>query len=145
MPLTTEQLLIPRWKIISPIPFLPSEWKYLYKVDFIITDDGKSSAFNQNGVHVFATEWEEYPNIFQSLPWWSDRNPEDMPEYVASKPIFESDNVKCYKVSEWYIYKQPVGGEEMIGFTSPYGHTIGAHAVLPIDEQEYTAYISQKQ
>lgn len=39
MPLTKEQLLIPRYKVIAELPFKPSS--DMYAVGDIITDDGK--------------------------------------------------------------------------------------------------------
>lgn len=128
MPLTKEELLKPRYLVTADYPCA------ILEVGQIIN--------TYESAMTYVTESEkaclkDYPHLFQPLQWWEERKPEDMPEHVATRPIFESDNVKYYKVSEWYTYKQPVGGEEMIGFASPDGHTIGAHAVLPIDKEEY--------
>lgn len=85
MPLTKEQLLIPRYKVIGKIPFLSKEDSALYEIGTIITDDGIRPAINSNGDPVFITEWNEYAHIFQPLPWWSDRKADEMPEYVKDE------------------------------------------------------------
>lgn len=146
--LSKEQLLQARFKVMGPFPHMNCKVG-----DILDFSDGYSSKritrtphddpwgetnYTTHGFDQF--ELQEYPNLFQPLPWYSDRKPEEMPEYVITKQIFESDNVRCFKVSEWYIYKPPIDEADMIGFTSPDGHRIGAHAVLPIDESEYLAY-----
>ena len=40
---------------------------------------------------------EKYPHLFQPLPWWSDRKPEDLPEYV------KNDRGLCFRVDSWRI------------------------------------------
>lgn len=148
MPLTKEELLKPRIKCVIDYP------GNIFGVDKILQFTDKADKefsfseewfFIKDDVAWGKTFFDQYPLLFKKLEWYEEIKPEDMPEYVMTKPIFESDNIKYYKVSEWYMYQPPIDPEEMIGFTSSDGYTIGAHAVLPANESEYTAYINQKQ
>jgi hypothetical protein len=87
-----EQLLIPRHKIIAPIPFQPAE--DMYNVGDIITDDGVIAARNQHGDPVFVVEWDKYPHLFQPLPWYAERKKSEMPEFIKC-------DERVWKVTEW--------------------------------------------
>lgn len=78
--MTNEELLIPRWKVISDFPFN----KY-YPVGKIIIDNGKDAAKIENGHDVFACDWNEFPHIFKKLQWYEERKIEDLPKYVINK------------------------------------------------------------
>jgi hypothetical protein len=93
MPLSVEELLRPRYKVIADYFFNP------YKLGDIIT-----LPKNNRSVHLTTTSHtdefgdrvsqaehyapkviDQYPHLFQPLQWWEDRNSEDMPEYVIEE------------------------------------------------------------
>ena len=99
--MTPEQLLIPRFKCIAPLPFQPD--KDMYKVGDIFTDDGKTVAKNQNGDPVYPVVWQEYPHLFKPLEWHEDRAQEDLPEYLIYQKDFHysQGTVVQAKKYEW--------------------------------------------
>jgi len=145
MALTKEQLLQPRYKVISDYP------DSCYSIGIILTmqQDIHGSWFydfaRESGVK---SEPESffllYPMIFKKLEWWEERKAEDMPEHVQYK-IYPGS--QCFKVDHWVIYKlyqDTQFEQECIGIRSPNG-IIGAHALIPISKEEYEAYINSKQ
>lgn len=147
MPLTKEQLLIPRYKVIAYYPQPPfneetDEHKFI-EGDLLIQS-------NVNGVSTFrrygrlghmsvgvpcCPHPEKYPKIFQPLHWWSDRNPEDMPEYYK-----HSGTHGVYKTNF-----RPQGGVVMLRFSSTETVPTRLEYTEPATEEEYIAYINQKQ
>lgn len=81
--MTPDELLIKRYKCIAPIPFQP--FPDMYNVGDIFTDNGKTAVLNQKGDPVYVVEWEKYSHLFQPLPWYAERKPEDMPPYIKRK------------------------------------------------------------
>lgn len=133
--MTPDELLMPRYKVIAidttesfqigEILNHPPEWNdYLW-----VTPDGKIIFYP-----------EKYPHLFKPLQWWEDRKPEEMPQYVVIC-IDVSSFGKCLNVKEWFYYTSPIGEERSIGFKDHDGNTIGAHAVRPITEADYNAYL----
>ena len=77
MPLTKEQLLIPRYKCISLWMFEPkSTLGAIYEQPSVPRGGQWTAMWN------WWDELSRHPHLFQLLPWWSDRDTEDMPEYV---------------------------------------------------------------
>lgn len=68
MPLTVEQLMAVRYKVIADYPYSP------YKAGQIITPNTGS------GLHILL---KGFPNIFSDLEWWQEREVSEMPEYVV--------------------------------------------------------------
>lgn len=125
--MTPEQLLIKRYKCIAPIPFQP--FPDMYNVGDIFTDNSKTAVLNQKGDAVCVVEWEKYPANFQPLPWWSDRKPEDLPEYVK----FEDG--KVFKILKWEVDFCKVEG-------SPY--LMDANFFIPATAEEYEQWKQSK-
>lgn len=78
---TVEELLRDRYKVIGPYPFSP------YNIGDIITVEPDRKYFIasetcRNAYSLPNTKLKDMPNIFQPLPWWSDRKVEDMPAFV---------------------------------------------------------------
>lgn len=129
MPLTKEQLLQKRFKFIMPYP--GSHWEVGDIFESILEDIYKVKS---SPVKMIESVMESYPSIFQPLPWWSDRKPEDMPEYLKwrtkqqiVKPVRWEANCEFYYLSE----------HDIVGYYSDYTD--------PATEEEYNAYINQKQ
>lgn len=88
-----EYLLIPRYKVKDKYPGMELEPFY---VGQIITlqwhreedDDDCAEGYvhvpNKHMPRSFMWQsfFDLFPNIFEPLPWWSDRKVEEMPEYV---------------------------------------------------------------
>jgi hypothetical protein len=85
--LTVEELLRDRIKIIADYP--GNKFKVgdilTYSHNFLptmIVGVGNQIWRNQEGVIVSYNKFKDFPHLFQPLPWWSDREIEDLPKYV---------------------------------------------------------------
>lgn len=92
--MTTEQLLVPRFKVIAAYPGS----KHYYKVGDILTDNGKDAVTNQKGDAVPYGDWAQYPHLFKKLEWWHDRSIEDLPKYVN-----DTMNAGSIHKIDWYL------------------------------------------
>lgn len=99
--MTTEELLIPRYKVTGPYPFSP------YKVGEIITPNNGSINFIAAQTETYyhflpISRIAEMENLFEPLLWWKDRKVEDMPQFVKVIPedISERTGLIC-KVHRW--------------------------------------------
>lgn len=119
MPLTKEQLLQDRIKVIADYPDNP--WDV---GDILYPFDGATQQI------IGFPDFKKYPHIFQPLPWWSDRKIEDMPEYVycPSRKMY-------FKIDKWGIDHFVINGKTKRQYDN----------YVPATETEYTAYINQKQ
>lgn len=138
---TAEELLLPRYKCIAPIPFQPFP---MYNVGDIYTDNGKTAILNQNGDAVCVVEWDKYPHLFQPLPWYAERELSDMPEYVRYSEYYLNHyhldgeyKDKIFKVDKWAKghYGIKATGKGII-----HGYEIN---FLPATLAEYEAYNQQ--
>lgn len=145
MPLTKEQLLIPRYKVKDKYPGMELEPFYLGQIITLQWHREEDGEFSTEGfIHVpinhiprsfmWQSFFELYKNIFEPLPWWSDRKPEDMPKYLK-------DQAGVYSKATWDV--------SMKLFTSDGELWHITENVMsffePATEEEYTAYINQKQ
>ena len=85
-------------------------------------------------MHIEVSICDKYPHLFAPLPWWADRNVEEMPEYVAfGKTVYRA---------QWDL-------ERHSGFTcwaadkEDYPLPLGAGGV-PATLQDYEAYLKTK-
>ena len=69
--MNVQDLMIPRVKVVSGYPDSP------YKVGDIMVFDGDLT-IHPNGMDITS----KYPHIFQPLPWYAERDIEDIPKYV---------------------------------------------------------------
>jgi hypothetical protein len=102
MPLTKQQLLIPRVLCIGTKEGEPNDTSGDYISGNIITVGDYLS--NSDFLSMKATaEYlggivEKFPHLFKPLPWWYGRTVEEMPEYVKNTDILSMNNGKVYKV-----------------------------------------------
>lgn len=136
MPLTKEQLLQKRFKFIIPYP--GSHWEIGDIFESILGGDIYGA--KNSPIRMMKSVLESYPEIFKELPWWSDRKPEDMPGYLRIN--YGNGPVLC-KVSQW-MHKI---GEQMVFEYYKNGLALRetTKGTEPITEEEYNAYINQKQ
>ena len=71
--MTIEQLLIPRYELISSVPNLYGDGNLFIKgLIFELELDGKEE-INVHGRIRDAAWFEKYPNIFRKMNWWENR------------------------------------------------------------------------
>lgn len=145
MPLTKEQLLIPRYKVIATWPGMEAEPFRLNQIVTLsahICDEGLEYIHipinHMPGSYMRQGFFDKFPHLFQSSPWWSDREISDLPEYVK-----RSDGsvvrVLHYGYSEGegelYLVMDDLEIPSYMDYLNP----------QPSNLEEYTAYINQKQ
>lgn len=95
---TVEELLIQRYKVIALYPQSSLRVGDIISFELQHVEIAQYAALNGSPIRlaVMEKELKKYPHLFQPLPWWSDRSPEDMPEYLhcPSRKIF-------LKVDKW--------------------------------------------
>lgn len=147
--LTTDELLRPRYKVVGPYPWSP------YKIGDIITmpPDGRSFHLttteytDEFGDRTKLEHWHapeeilKYENLFQPLPWWSDREPEDMPEFVKTNPDYAKPGL-TFKVKAAEKFVDGIGLLCEDGYSDKY---VSARYFIPATLTEYEAYNKQKE
>lgn len=98
MPLTKEQLLIPRVMCVGTEPGTPNDTSGNWITGTICT---LSDTINGTGepccvVPQYSMKFfSRFPHLFRPMPWYEGRHPEDMPEYI------KYGQGAVYKVIEW--------------------------------------------
>lgn len=154
MPLTKEELLKPRYKVIADYPFNP------YNIgDLVVFSDSMESFhltttwFWDEGEKMESDNYssiktiEKYPHLFQPLPWWSDRKIEDLPDYVKSNPEYAKPGL-VFKVFEVKEYEDGIciTHNDIGDINKPFSSTpTHLKYFLPATKEEFEEYINQKQ
>ncbi len=144
MPLTKEQLLQPRYRVIADYPFSP------YKNgDIIEPKDGywiasrvqSFEAFELRTVeHSFEErELTKYTNLFERARWSDNRLREDFPEYVLYDKTCVPAKVLSVKCDEAGFVTEVETDAE------PEEYYRAAIWDFPATKEEYEAYIQSKQ
>ena len=121
-----EKLLLPRFKVVADYPNSP------YVVGEVKDNLGPN----------LAKHFSQWPHLFQPLPWWSDRNVEDMPEYVWYNPSgFTKRELIVLKVAQWHKEKTGEPWAEVEG--DAIGYAV-SYMPKPASLEEYTLYINSK-
>lgn len=87
--MNTEELLMPRWKVIADWPGS----KYWGIGDVLLFEKCEHGYYYEKWCPTKSIWYEDYkpmpkqsfknyPHLFRKLEWWEDRNTEDMPEYL---------------------------------------------------------------
>lgn len=139
MPLTKDELLKPRYKVIADYPgnIIPVRsifWDDIESV-IIVTPSGSNSIQSSYPYR----DKDKYPHLFQLLPWWRDREINDYPEYVV-------DTNLAFHKAKWKIH--PHGLFMYLDDEADNGwHVIDKIMCfyMPATPEEYIAYINLKQ
>lgn len=122
--MTTEELLIKRVKVIANYPGSTySIGDILYEVDrmlqkFVLKNDDRNFKYIQYP--------QDYPVIFEPLPWWKDRKVEDMPIHLhcPSRKTF-------HKIDKWENESFMTGGKIKKQLAN----------YIPATKEEYESYL----
>lgn len=143
--MTTEQLLIPRYKVIADYPASPYKvgevlifWEISQGYDESkrpITLDLQDSGLEFQRM-VNEEEFKKYPHLFRPLQWWEERRISDLPNYIR----ITGD---VYKVDEWFnnVGNHPRSVENPN--LAIEWHFIAGHSI-PTTLEEYLTYINSK-
>lgn len=118
-----EELLKPRRKVIALYPLTARDWGTALEIGRILTHPNISWAKNVLGFDV-----EDFPHLFEPLPWYAERKVEDLPVYLK--------NIYSEAVFKIEFYKGDL-------CKSIEGETLLTENFLPTSFEEYQSYISK--
>lgn len=119
MPLTTEELLIPRYKVIGDYP------DNQMKIGAIFESKNMSAYYDR------------FPCVFMRLGWWEDRDMFELPEYIKLIiPFSWLEDISLYEVIKPTSYIIGQHGAEVIYL----GLALPIKKFSPSTEQEYIDY-----
>lgn len=103
--MTPEELLKPRYKVIAEDT--SGDWNLNSILEFNPDWQNRPvhTLYDDEGSRSFSPAYfDQFPHLFAPLPWYADRKPEDMPEYlkvnVDNTALFNGD---YHKVHVWKI------------------------------------------
>jgi len=133
--LTTEQLLVPRYKVIANYP---TSNMYFNVGDVLSWSDQYNSYLGGKDASLHKDTVEKYPHIFKMLEWWEERQPEEMPGYLQ-----ETEGGKIEKITRYFIDGNLpcfyTGEIEKKGRFKGNETPFNLRAMLPATEAEYLA------
>lgn len=129
MPMTKEQLLIPRY-MCTGTPGKPL-WEGSPFFHGAVFHGEIYRLMNLEVSGHTDYNFSNMPHLFRPMPWWEGRKIEDMPEYVRLKS-------KVFKVEKYCI-----SGNEFITDGKKIIKSLAN--TLPATEQEYNEYKKQKE
>lgn len=138
MPLTKEQLLIPRVLCIGTKEGEPNDTRGLWITGEIYTykkheSDGYECYINDANTLAMPMNYpDKFPHLFKPLPWWYGRTVEDMPLYLIDK-FGKVKRVLRHNTDFMTVIFNDDDWEES------YAH------YQPADESDYQEYQKQKQ
>jgi len=130
--MTTEELMKPRYKVIATWPGMELDLNYVGQVITLTVKDNKQWCIRLHRATLYDAHFDQYPHLFEPLPWWKDRKVEDMPPFVKSKRtgVVYSLKVDYDKNSLW------LDGCEL---------TLNLTHYLPATLDDYNAYLTTNQ
>ena len=135
MPLTKEQLLIPRVMCVGGKEGEPNYPGSQFKVGQVLTQcvlyGDEVFVHEDFSKPIYSSFAFKFPHLFRPMPWWEGRQPEDMPKYVRIKN----------KVLRVVKYNLTFG--EFLPKKSKYMKRL--EYTQPATEQEYLEYQKQKE
>jgi hypothetical protein len=81
---SVEELLRPQYKVIARWPGMELDLNYIGQVITLTIQDNKQWCIRLHRATLYDAYFNQYPHLFEPLPWWKDRRPEEMPEYIKS-------------------------------------------------------------
>ena len=136
---TTHPLLVPRYRVIADYPGCPFEIGTILLVDADGELYSDMHGFAQSAVKIMEKEAKRFKHLVEPLPWYAERRPEEMPQYLR----FQKDE-EVYKIEKWDM-KHLVG---FIDINRRQGCSLltwkPEHGYVPATETEYNAYLSSK-
>lgn len=143
MPLTKQQLLIPRVLCIGGKEGEPNDTsgKWISGRIIELTENWPNC---QNPFYLVPgydiKYFNQYPHLFKPLPWWYGRTVEEMPRYVNTNSVYG-----IRKVKEWAFIKGEKLDRWRVEDTRGEIYSTFHLDITPADESEYQEYQKQKQ
>ena len=146
MPLTKQQLLIPRVLCIGGKEGEPNDTSGLWITGEIYTykkheSDGYECYMNDANTLAMPVNYpDKFPHLFKPLQWWYGRTVEEMPRYVNTNSVYG-----IRKVKEWAFIKGEKLDRWRVEDTRGEIYSTFHLDITPADESEYQEYQKQKQ
>lgn len=126
--LSVEELLKPRWKVIADYPNSP------FFIGQVFAIPNFDRQFTKD---YWAAEKNKFPNIFEPLPWWKDRDVNEFPEYLK---VYYKERVEFHKVNQWL---HMIGDQTVYEYFNKDGLQLRetTRGTDPATKEEYDAYL----
>ena len=148
MPLTKDELLRPKYKVIDKYPGMELE---PFHVGQIITLQPHKEGYEDVFIHIPIKHipgsymrqsfFDLYPNLFKRMLWYEGLEYTDLPLFLN---VNYKTGIQFHKVNQW-LHK--IGEQFVYEYQNEKGlllrETTGG--TIPADEFEYQSYITQKQ
>lgn len=126
-------LLIPRYKVISPYPDMTRNVGDIVKIDMTKA---------QQWIDSHCAFFERFPLLFKKLEWWEDRKVIELPKYVKVTRHHGDAQGLYLEVPEWII-EEGYEPSFAVKNVSCYAYLpLTAYYVTPITEEEFTIHES---
>ena len=144
---TVDELLAQRYKVIADYPQSALKVGDIISFELQHVEIARYTVLNGDPIKwaVMEKEVQKYPNLFQPLPWSSDRKVEDMPAFIKC-------DERVWKITEWK--KDMLGRLFPMNEVDTEGETenranikwfFASHKFLPATIEEYEAFKQQKE
>lgn len=144
MPLSTEQLMIPRVIVRGGPQQKDGDCPFpgcLFGIGDVLIYDEYRSSYVDVSVGILRKEADKFPHIFEPLPWWSHRDISDLPEYI--KIGYYDEPIEIVKVAKWVLSPETDTLCEIGEDRWEVGWYLDADfTVNPATQSEYEQYLS---
>jgi hypothetical protein len=131
MPLSKQELLAPRYKVIEPYPFQS------YNVGDIITGE-QAIVTSIYEMRYSYTKLGDYPAIFKPLRWFEERELSELPEYVSAKASIHKTVIHKIVIKvKWQIAKEDDGKEGLFAYDVNSVAKIYPWGLEPADQTDF--------
>lgn len=134
--MTTEELMIERYKVKNPYPHSPYKVGDIIKPNngrFVLTQTEHRDEWGETvrTEHLHKIEVaKQYENLFEPLPWWKERNDDEMPLYVKHKHGWIDKHIGVNHSGDCFTF---IGRNETIDWKFDW--------FQPATEADYNAYL----
>lgn len=146
MPLTKEQLLIPRVMCVGGKEGEPNYPGSQFKVGQVLTQcvlyGDEVFVHEDFSKPIYSSFAFKFPHLFRPMPWWYGRKPEEMPDwvyYISMKGIKE-----VRKVIHWEFFEGHWMWKSECGEVGNFFYYKDDEQYQPATEQEYLEYQNRK-
>jgi hypothetical protein len=92
--LIPDELLLDRFKVATTWPDMSNYEMYQGQIIKLVKLNSGGFGHPTKGNTFYKSFFENYPHLFQPLPWYADRKQEDMPAFIKC-------DERVWKITEW--------------------------------------------
>lgn len=82
--MSTEELLLPRYKVIARYPDMDKHKLYEGAIITLNLQEGNQWYLDTGKSKIYDAYYDGYPHLFKKLKWWQERSLDELPEYLKN-------------------------------------------------------------